>query len=132
MACGGRRDGKASNPDPEPDPTYLYCAGVSPAAGCELLGWNGAFSWTPVHQESPPESAGLGKNGNKTGSKPEGMQPQAGAWVEAVGYAVMAAALGAGAFHQPCSTRAHVHQPGAGKNGLTGGAARFTSFVVDL
>ena len=60
------------------------------------------------------------------------MQPQAGAWVEAVGYAVMAAALGAGAFHQPCSTRAHVHQPGAGKNGLAGGAARFTSFVVDL
>ncbi len=110
---------EASNPEPEPDPTYLYCAGVSPAAGCELLGWNGAFSWTPVHQEPPPESAGLGKNGNKTGSKPEGMQPQAGAWVEAVGYAVMAAALGAGAFHQPCSTRAYVHQPGAGKNGMT-------------
>ena len=128
-----RRDGKASNLEPEPEPTYLYCAGVSPAAGSELLGWNGAFSWTPVHQEPPPESAGPGKNGNKTGSKPEGMQPQAGAWVEAVGYAVMAAALGAGAFHQPCSTRAHVHQPGAGKNGLSGGgAARFTSFVVDL
>jgi hypothetical protein len=131
-----RRDGTAFNLELEldPDPTYLYCAGVSPAAGCELLGWNGAFAWTPVHQESPPESAGFGKNGNKTGSKPEGMQPQAGAvaWVEAVGYAVMAAALGAGAFHQPCSTRAHVHQPGAGKSGLTGGAARFTSFVVDL
>jgi hypothetical protein len=130
---GWRRDGKASSPEPEPDPTYLYCAGVSPAAGCELLGWNGAFSWTPLHQEPPPESAGLGKNGNKKGSKPEGMQPQAGAWAEAVGYAVMAAALGTGAFDQPCSTRAYVHQPAAGKNGMSGGGAvRFTSFVVDL
>ncbi len=129
---GWRRDGKASNPESEPELTYLYCAGVSPAAGCELLGWNGAFSWTPLRQEPLPESAGLGKNGNKKGSKPEGMQPQAGAWVEAVGYAVMAAALGTGAFDQPCSTRAYVHQPAAGKNGTTDGPARFTSFVVDL
>ena len=127
-----RGDGTASNLDPDPDPTYLYCAGVSLAAGCELLGWNGAFDWTPVHHESPPESAGFGKNGNKTGRQPEGMQLQAGTWAEAVGYAVMAAALGAGVFHQPCSTRAHVHEPGAGKTGMSGGAVRFTSFVVDL
>jgi hypothetical protein len=127
-----RRDGTASSLELDPDPTYLYCAGVSPASGCELLGWEGAIAWTPVHQEPPPESAGFGKNGNKTGSHPIGMQPRAGAWAEAVGYAVMAAALGAGAFHWRCSTRAHVHQPGAGKTGMTGGALRFTSFVVDL
>ena len=59
------------------------------------------------------------------------MQPQ-GAWAEAVGYAIMAAALGSGAFHQRCSTRGHVHQPGTGKNRMSGGAVRFTSFVVDL
>ncbi len=111
-----RRDGKASNLELEPDPAYLYCAGVSPTAGCELLGWDGASAWTPINQEprlNPPA-----RKKRKQKERARRMSHKPAGWVEAVGYAVMAAALGAGAVHEPCSTRAHVHQPGAGKDAL--------------
>ena len=54
-----------------------------------------------------------------------------GEWLEAVGYAVTAAALGAGAFHERCFTRAHVYQSADVRNRVFGRAGRFTSFVVD-
>jgi hypothetical protein len=59
-------------------------------------------------------------------------KPHAGGWVEAVGYAVAAAALSAQAGHAPCSQRAYVYQPDEAGRGMPGEAVWFSSFVVDI
>jgi hypothetical protein len=114
------------------DPAYLYCAGISPAAGCQLLGWDPALEWTPVNRESGPETtaktAGSGKRRGAHGND----EPRAGGWVEAVGYAVAAAALGAAAGCESCSARAHVYQSDGVRRGTPGKAGGFTSFVIDI
>lgn len=114
------------------DPAYLYCAGISPADGCELLGWDPALEWTPVDRESGPETtaktAGSGKRRSAHGND----EPRAGGWVEAVGYAVVAAALRAGASHESCSACAHVYQSGGVKRNAPDKAGGFTSLVIDI
>ncbi len=114
-----------------PDATYLYCSGLSPSAGCELLGWVGKRrgSWASVSHKDVALEAAAGierSNGN----------PEFSNWAESVGYAVMATALGTradtGVFHEPCSSRAFVHWPGDGLHaGLTGPAQKFASFIIE-
>ncbi|SFO23780.1 hypothetical protein [Nitrosospira briensis] len=123
-----RLDG--AGPGPRHDPAHLYCAGVSPADGCKLLGWDAAPAWTPVNQEPGLQTASHGKRRSARASD----ESYAGGWMEAVGYAVVAAALGADAGYDSCSVRAHVYQSDEVKRGApspckTGG---FTSFVVDI
>jgi hypothetical protein len=117
-------------PGYEAGPAYLYCAGVSPPDACELLGWHVDSQWTPVNPEAGLETAASGKG--KQRSMPGNGKPHAGGWVEAVGYAVVAAALGAEAGHEPCSQCAHVYRPSRAACGTPGEAGRFTSFVVDV
>lgn len=109
-----------------PDAIYLHCSGLSPSDGCESLGWNTAGGWMP--EVSTREASASARRG--TG------QPQSAGWVESVGYAVMAAALGTGVLQEPCSSRAFVHRPSKGKangrGGATSPAERFTSFVIDI
>ena len=84
--------------------------GANRLAGIELE------AWTPVSSGRPIHSA---KNGNK--AQGGVWATQSVAWVEAVGYAVMAAALGTGALSgQSCSSATRiVHQPSTGKaNGV--------------
>jgi hypothetical protein len=116
---------RLDGPGSEPDPAYLYCTDVSPEAGCKLLGWHGNSKWTPVHREGELETTVSGNRKNTGNNLPQGE------WVEAVGYTVTAAALGAGAFHERCSMRAHVYQSADARNRVFGRAGRFTSFVVD-
>jgi hypothetical protein len=107
-----------------PNAIQLHCSGLSPSDGCQALGWNTVGRWTLIpHGMSTGEataSAGNGRNG----------QPQYADWVESVGYAVMAAALGRGTFQEPCSCRAFVHR--SAQSGRPGSAERFTSFVIDI
>jgi hypothetical protein len=111
----------------EDDPAYLYCAGVSPGEACQLLGWD-TPAWTPIQQESGSETT---LSGTRT-SAPGNNEPRASGWSEAVGYAVVAAALGAEAGHESCSARAHVYQPDAAKRGMFDQPGGFTSFVIDI
>ena len=123
-----RLDG--AGPGPRHDPAHLYCAGVSPADGCKLLGWDATPAWTPVSQESGHQTA----TSRKGRSAPGNDEAHAGGWAEAVGYAVVAAALGAEAGCESSSVRAHVYQSDGVKRGAPslykpGG---FTSFVIDI
>jgi hypothetical protein len=114
------------------DPAYLYCAGISPADGCELLGWDPALAWTPVNRESGLETAAETAASGKRRSARGNDEPRTGGWVEAVGYAVAAAALGAGSGHESCSARAHVYQSHGVKRGKPDKAGGFASFVIDI
>ncbi len=105
-----------------PDAIHLHCSGLSPSTGCELLGWNRAGRWAPVSQQDAMRETvrGIG-------------QPRSAGWVESVGYAVMAAALGAGALQESCASRAFVHRSATGNQAKRIDAAeQFTSFVIDI
>jgi hypothetical protein len=123
-----RLDG--AGPGPRHDPAHLYCAGVSPEDGCQLLGWDAAPGWTPVNQESRLKTATYGKGRSAPGND----GAHAGGWAEAVGYAVVAAALGAEADYESCSARAHVYQSGEVKHAAPSPykAGGFASFVIDI
>ncbi len=110
---------------PGPDSIHLHCSGLSPSNGCELLGWNAAGRWTPVSQrELTQRNSRIHGQGNG--------QPQSAGWVESVGYAVMAAALGTGAIQESCSSRAFVHRSACGKPRRADGCGgAFTSFIID-
>jgi hypothetical protein len=114
------------------DPAYLYCRGMSPADGCELLGWDPALAWTPVDRESRPETFAETAGSGKRRSATRNDEPRAGGWVEAVGYAVAAAALGAAAGCESCSARAHVYQSDGVRRSKPDKAGGFTSFVIDI
>jgi hypothetical protein len=129
----GFRHNPADGHDPAYlDPAYLYCAGVSPEDGCQLLGWDADPAWMPVDRESGPETVAETAASGKRRSAPRNDEPRAGGWVEAVGYAVAAAALGAGAGRESCSTCAHVYQSDGVKRGTPDKAGLFTSFVIDI
>ncbi|WP_151898902.1 hypothetical protein [Nitrosospira lacus] len=117
---------RLDEPDTAAGTVELHCSGLSPANGCELLGWNRAGRWMPASQQiSPHETA--------ASVKKEERQPYSAGWVESVGYAVMAAALGTGALGESCSSRAFVHQSaGESREELPRVAERFTSFVIDI
>jgi hypothetical protein len=51
-------------------------------------------------------------------------------WVESVGYAVTASALGVDSVRESCSSRAFVHQATGSER--IGPQERFMSFVMDL
>lgn len=110
-----------------PDAIHLHCSGLSLSDGCESLGWNTAGGWTPISRQVSTHEAGV-----RRGLE----QPQSAGWVESVGYAVMAAALGTSALQESCSSRAFVHRPSKdkanGRDGPTGPGERFTSFVIDI
>ena len=104
-----------------PDAIHLHCSSLSLSNGCESLGWSSAGRWAPVSQQASMQGTIMG-----TG------RPQSSGWVESVGYAVMAAALGTGALQESCSSRAFVHRSAAGNRGERIDAAEFTSFVIDI
>jgi hypothetical protein len=118
---------------------HLHCSGLSPSTGCKLLGWDGigGQSWTPVSGQDYRRATRI-KTGEsarqqdgQTGS-PLNDQPSSGGWVESVGYAVMAAALGSGVLQEPCVSRAFVHRPENDVRAKPAGpATRFTSFVIE-
>ena len=99
----------------EPEPLHLHCSGLSLPEGCRLLAWDNREQWIPI---SPQVS-----DRDSTTSPSEN-------WVESVGYAVAASALGMDSVKETCSGRAFVHQ--ATESERIGPQVRFMSFVMDL
>ncbi|TXI19130.1 MAG: hypothetical protein E6Q62_04825 [Nitrosomonas sp.] len=98
--------------------THLHCAGLPAPEASQLVGWETSASWD-LWVSSP--AAAFVEN------------PLLGNWIEATGYAVVAAALGTGIHQQACAQRAFVHRPGnrnLDHDGLAG--KQFVSFVIDV
>jgi hypothetical protein len=105
--CSYRSDG--------PDSMHLHCSGLSLADGCQLMAVDGAKTWAFI----PPQMSNRGSMPATTEN-----------WVESVGYAVTASALGKDSVKESCSCRAFVRR--APDNGHLGPQERFMSFVMDL
>lgn len=97
------------------DAMHLHCSGLSLLEGCAQLGLTGGEEWMPI---PPPISAS------------ETVSRQSRQWVESVGYAVAASALGVNEGQEICSIRAFVHRT-FNPNPLRP-PQRFVSFVMDL
>jgi len=109
--------------------THLHCAGISPLEASQLIGWKGSENWKSVLSRSDEFSI----NQNQTAARATVEHPRFDNWVEAIGYAVVATALGMGAHQHSCSSRAFVHrstQRYPDHQGLSG--KHFVSFVIDV
>lgn len=97
---------------------HLYCAGLPAPEASQLAGWETLASWDSLVSSS-------------TAAFVE--HPPLGNWIEATGYAVVAAALGRGTHQEACVQRAFVHRPdnrNRDHDGLAG--KQFVSFVIDV
>ena len=100
----------------ESESMHLHCSGLSLSEGCGELGLTGAEGWAPI----PPHVCQ-----REVPSRPSQN------WVESVGYAVAASALGVHSIQESCSTRAFVHRTG-GLDERIVSSARLVSFVMDI
>ena len=98
-----------------PESIHLHCSGLSLLDGCRLLTLDKTEKWISFQ----PQVSDRGS-----------MTPPSENWVESVGYAVTASALGMDSVKESCSCRAFLHQ--ATDNALIGPRERFMSFVMDL
>lgn len=98
-----------------PDAMHLHCSGLSLSDGCELIGLSTTDGWIPIPQQR---------------SVHDSVKWQSENWVESVGYAVTASALGMGSFTECCSVRAFVHR--SRDRERIQPTERFVSFVMDL
>ena len=99
----------------EPDSIHLHCSGLSLPEGCRLLHLDTTEQWISL----PPQ---VQDRDSRT--------PQFVNWVESVGYAVTAAAIGKDSVKETCAGRAFVHQTNHRER--TEPQQRFMSFVMDL
>lgn len=99
----------------ELEPIHLHCSGLSLPDGCRLLTLDTPEKWIPI----PPQVY----NRDAMTTRPEN-------WVEAVGYAVTASALGMDSVKETCTGRAFLHRTTTGER--AGPQERFMSFVMDL
>ena len=99
----------------ESDPIHLHCSGLSLPDGCRLLTLDTPEKWIPI----PPQVYDR-----------DSTTPRSENWVEAVGYAVTASALGMDSLKETCSSRAFLHRTTNGER--AGPQERFMSFVMDL
>ncbi len=97
------------------DAIHLHCSGLSLLEGCAQLGLTEGEEWTPIPSHV---------------SACEAVSRQSPQWVESVGYAVAASALGVHSIQESCSTRAFVHRA-FNPNPLQP-TQRFVSFVMDI
>ncbi|MGV8712541.1 MAG: hypothetical protein ACWA6R_08325 [Nitrosomonas sp.] len=97
---------------------HLHCAGMPAAEASQLAGWETSANWSLLVTSSVAAFA---------------EPPPLGNWIEATGYAVVAAALGMGIHQEACAQRAFVHRPdnrNRDHDGLAG--KQFVSFVIDV
>ncbi len=99
----------------EPSVMHLHCSGLSSSAACRLLGVAGAEDWAPI----PPHRCTRDTAGG-----------QGDQWVEALGRAVAASALGVARVEESCVSRAFVHRTGQAPRMQPD--TRVVSFIVDL
>jgi hypothetical protein len=98
-----------------PDAIHVHCSGCSLLESRRLLGLETLEEWIPI----PPQACA---------SEPVTWQSKN--WVESVGYAVTASALGVHSVRESCASRVFIHQAGNGTR--TEPTERFVSFVMDI
>lgn len=101
----------------EADAMHLHCSGLSLSDGCGLIGLTATDEWISI-----PQQAGVHNS----------VRWQSENWVESVGYAVTASALGVDSFREPCSVRAFVHRSRDSERIQIQPTERFVSFVMDI
>lgn len=106
--------GFASYRSAGPERLDMHCSGITLAEACAFVGWPTSGVWSPVVLTSPKGSADT---------------PHPESWVEAVGHAVTAAALGTGQVAR--STSGHAFVRGSFGSAPIRPAGRFVSFVMD-
>jgi hypothetical protein len=99
----------------EADAMHIHCSGLSLSDGCGLIGLTTTDGWIPL----PPQ-----------GGADDSVRWQSENWVESVGYAVTASALGVDSVRESCSGRVFVHQ--SRNSARIQPTERFVSFVMDL
>jgi hypothetical protein len=99
----------------ETESIHLHCSGLSLPDGCRLLALDTTEKWIPISSKV--------SNDDPTRSPSKN-------WVESVGYAVTAAALGMDSVKEGCSRRAFVRR--ATDSDQIVPQRRFMSFVMDL
>lgn len=99
----------------ELEPIHLHCSGLSLPEGCRLLDLNTTEKWVPIPSQGYDHDTATPRSEN---------------WVQAVGYAVTASALGIDSVKESCSSRAFVHR--AINSEQVGPQERFMSLVMDL
>ena len=98
-----------------PDAAHMHCSGLSLPEGGRLLGLETTEGWVSIPQHA---------------CRRDSVTCQPENWVESVGYAVTASALGVDSVRESCSERAFVHQSRNGE--LIRPMERFVSFVMDI
>ena len=93
----------------------MHCSGLSLPDGGRLLGLETTEGWSPIPQQACRRDSATWRSEN---------------WVESVGYAVTASALGLDSVRESCSERAFVHRSRNGEPIQP--AERFVSFVMDI
>jgi hypothetical protein len=96
---------------------HLHCSGLSLSDGCGLIGLTATDEWISI-----PQQAGVHNS----------VRWQSENWVESVGYAVTASALGVDSFRESCSVRAFVHRLRDSERIQIQPTERFVSFVMDI
>lgn len=94
---------------------HVHASGLSPQDACRLLDVETTEEWVAIPRES---------------CRCDTIAWQERTWVESVGYAVTASAIGVESVQESCAARAFVHQ--SCNDGRTQPAERFVSFVMDI
>lgn len=94
---------------------HVHASGLSPQETCRLLDFEITEEWAAIPRESCHCDAVVW---------------QGRTWVESVGYAVTASAIGVEAVHETCVARAFVHESRNGSRMQP--PERFVSFVMDI
>ena len=99
----------------EADAMHIHCSGLSLSDGCGVIGLSTTDGWIPILPN-------IGVY--------DSVRWQSENWVESVGYAVTASALGVDSVRESCSGRAFIHRSREGERRQP--TERFVSFVVDI
>lgn len=99
----------------EAEAIHMHCSGLSLPDGGRLLDLETTKGWIPIPQQTCRRDSVTWRSEN---------------WVESVGYAVTASALGLDSVRESCSERAFVHRSRHGEPIQP--MERFVSFVMDI
>lgn len=99
----------------EADAMHMHCSGLSLSDGCGLIGSTTTEGWSPIPPQVCERDSVTWRSDN---------------WVESLGYAVTATALGVDSVRESCSGRAFVHQ--SRNSERVQPMERFVSFVMDI
>jgi len=96
---------------------HLHSAGLPLPEGCRVAGLTALEGWKPIPLQA---------------CRRETVRRQSVDWIDSVGYAVTAAALGVESVQESCASRAFVRQSPIGERARPRPSEQFVSFVMDI